>query len=264
MRFKTSFCILAAMIGLAGTAHADVRITEIMFEGKGLDTVEFKKDGTPNPKIIDDKREFFEITNLGGSAVDISGWVYDDDKAGDAHAFGSLFGSLGAGESLVFTEMAAEDFRSFWNLGASAKIYSIAGLSNLGKNDTINIFDSTAAIVDSVTYPVGFPASGVSCNRPLGVAGAIATTDSWVCSAEGDAYGSKSSNDVPLTTYNTLEGGMLVPHLETVARHDIANPGSFGVAAAVPEPKTYAMMIAGLGLMGFALRRRRALAPVLD
>jgi hypothetical protein len=29
------------------------------------------------------------------------------------------------------------------------------------------------------------------------------------------------------------------------------------LAAAVPEPKTYAMMLAGLGLMGFMVRRRR-------
>lgn len=254
---------LAATIGLVGTAHAQVRITEIMFEGRGLDTVEFKKDGTPNPKIIDDKREFFEITNLGNAAVEISGWVYDDDKAGDSSAFGSLFGSLTAGESLIFTEMAADDFRAFWNLGASAKIYSIGGLSNLGKNDTINIYDATAAIVDSVTYPVGFPASGTSCNRPLGVVGAVPTTASWTCSVVGDTYGSRRSGEVPLTAYSTLENGALVPHMETVARFDIANPGAYGVAAAaVPEPRTYAMMIGGLALLGFALRRRPvAVAP---
>ena len=28
--------------------------------------------------------------------------------------------------------------------------------------------------------------------------------------------------------------------------------------AAVPEPETYAMMIAGLGLMGFMVRRKKA------
>jgi hypothetical protein len=31
-----------------------------------------------------------------------------------------------------------------------------------------------------------------------------------------------------------------------------------GTVAAVPEPETYAMMLAGLGLLGFAARRRRA------
>jgi hypothetical protein len=30
-----------------------------------------------------------------------------------------------------------------------------------------------------------------------------------------------------------------------------------GVAAPVPEPETYAMMLAGLGLLGFMARRRK-------
>ncbi|MBI1989245.1 MAG: PEP-CTERM sorting domain-containing protein, partial [Betaproteobacteria bacterium] len=29
------------------------------------------------------------------------------------------------------------------------------------------------------------------------------------------------------------------------------------ILAAIPEPETYAMMLAGLGLMGFVARRRR-------
>jgi hypothetical protein len=38
------------------------------------------------------------------------------------------------------------------------------------------------------------------------------------------------------------------------------NTGSFevNVAAAVPEPETYAMLLAGLGLLGFAARRKRS------
>lgn len=34
--------------------------------------------------------------------------------------------------------------------------------------------------------------------------------------------------------------------------------GQLLVMAAVPEPETYAMMLAGLGMIGFAARRRSA------
>jgi PEP-CTERM motif len=33
--------------------------------------------------------------------------------------------------------------------------------------------------------------------------------------------------------------------------------GSIGVATPIPEPETYAMLLAGLGLLGFAARRRK-------
>jgi hypothetical protein len=36
-----------------------------------------------------------------------------------------------------------------------------------------------------------------------------------------------------------------------------SGPGCGGVVGAVPEPETYAMMLAGLGLLGFAARRRK-------
>ena len=44
---------------------------------------------------------------------------------------------------------------------------------------------------------------------------------------------------------------------EAVADDGIAAPLGWSPTPAIPEPETYAMMLAGLGLMGFVVRRRR-------
>ena len=40
----------------------------------------------------------------------------------------------------------------------------------------------------------------------------------------------------------------------------LARTGAIGVTAAIPEPETYALFLAGLGAMGFMAKRRRKTA----
>jgi PEP-CTERM motif len=60
--------------------------------------------------------------------------------------------------------------------------------------------------------------------------------------------------------FTNLTGSNLVGQLERTV-----SVGGFSSVQAIPEPETYAMMVAGLGLLGFMLRRRtsalKATAP---
>ncbi|MCW2412444.1 MULTISPECIES: lamin tail domain-containing protein [unclassified Sphingobium] len=225
-RFSISTILLAAAAVIAPvTAHAEVRITEFMYKGAS-----------------DGNREFIELTNIGNAGIDITGWSYNDDNTNNPVTFGNAFGLLGANESIILTEMTADAFRSYWNLDSSVRIFSIGGNSNLGNGDTINIYNSAsqslATLVDSVTYPAGTTA-GVSRNRPASLTG-TATNSQFVYSATGDAFGSAYASG---------------------AQSDLANPGRFATqTAAVPEPATWAMMIAGFGLIGLRARRSRKVA----
>jgi hypothetical protein len=222
----------AAALLLPAATRAEVRITEFMSEGQGL-----TGPGTGANR----QREFFELTNLGGAAIDVSAWTYNDNNINDPIAFGAAVGMLQASESIVLTQMAVADFISYWQLPTSVRVFSFGSLSNLGNADTVNIYNSAtqdgSSLVDSLTYTADLRGSGISRNRPFGMTGAIANA-MWVDSALGDVYGSRLAPNP-----------IFPPGPEYI---DLANPGVF---APVPEPAGWMLMAAGLA--GLAARARR-------
>jgi hypothetical protein len=226
---RRTFVVAAcAAFVFAGAAVGDVRITEFMSEGQGL-----TGPGTGANR----QREFFELTNLGSADVDISTWTYNDDNANDPLAFGASFGTIKAGESIILTQMTADNFRSYWNLATTVRVFSIGGLSNLGNADTINIYNSATqnagTLVDSISYLADVRGSGVSRNRPFDGGQGQSANSAWVVSAVGDIYGSRLAPNPIFPVGN--------------AYIDLANPGQY-----IPSPGTLAL----LALAGVVGRRR--------
>jgi predicted extracellular nuclease len=212
---------LAAAALAVNAAQAKIEITEWMYNGNA--------------------DEFIELTNMGTAPVDFAGWRYDDSETPDASSGLDLsaFGTVAVGASVIISERSAALFRSAWNLGAAVKIIG-GNADNLGRSDTIKIFDAGGALVDQLAFgDQNFPGTIRTQNfsgNPTSLA-ALApqnVTADWALSAAGDVYGS----------YASLNG-------------DVGNPGSF-IFAPVPEPETYALMLAGLGLVAALARRRRA------
>jgi hypothetical protein len=215
--------LLAAALTAAVPAFAQVQITEWMYSGNGA--------------------EFVEFTNLGASAVSFAGWVYDDNSRLTSAAAGAFdlsgFGLVGAGESVVITEGDASLFRTNWGLSASVKVLGNY-TNNLGRADEINLFDGAGNLVDRLTYGdqtfAGTVRTQYSSGTPVSIAALgpqSVMPGNWVLSVTGDAYGSAMNREF-----------------------DVGNPGQF-ILAAVPEPETYAMLLAGLGVIGAIARRRR-------
>lgn len=82
------------------------------------------------------------------------------------------------------------------------------------------------------------------------------STNNWVAGASADLSAWNSAQTVNVTVQNLLLASTgISPSLALVEKHFV---GLTAVTAPIPEAETYAMMLAGLGLVGFAVARRRA------
>ncbi len=219
--------VVAALVAISSmtAAQAQVRITEWMY----------------NP--ANSVGEYVEFTNLGSTAVDFGtlSFSFDDSSRTAGSTSLSAFGIVQAGESVVFTEAAETVFRSNWALSSAVKVIG-GNTNNLGRSDEINLY-SGETLLDRLTYNDQGSGS-VKGPRTLGTSGrpgsfaAIGANDAakWVLSSVGDVE--RSYRSVGVST-------------------DIGSPGYTSFAAPVPEPETYAMLLAGLGLMGAVARRKR-------
>jgi predicted extracellular nuclease len=212
--------LLTAFFCAAGTTRADVRITEWMYNPAGATNW-----------------EYFELTNLGAAAVDMTGWSFDDGAPpGVPGAFSlSGFDVVAPGESVIVTEGTAALFRTEWSLSAAVKVLG-GNNQNLSRDDGINVFDNANMLVDRLTYNDqgtgnvdGPRTQGISGN-PLTLA-VLGTNNAsqWVLASVGDKYGSLAS-----------------------VSNDIGSPGRFSI---VPEPAAVSLASAGLLIVG--MRRRR-------
>ncbi|MFY9509750.1 MAG: lamin tail domain-containing protein [Rubrivivax sp.] len=209
----------ALSVLLAGAAQAQVQITEYMYNGA---------DGTG---------EYIEFTNLGSTALNFAGWSFDDSSRTPGSVSLSGFGIVAAGQSVILTEASASAFRAAWGLSATVAVVG-DNSNNLGRSDEINLYDASGTLVDRLTYGDQSFAGTVRAQNVSANPGTLAALQpqaigtAWVASAAGDLYGS---------------------HASTLG--DIGNPGVFALAP-VPEPASLALLLAGLGIVGVAARRR--------
>lgn len=216
--------LLAAVATLltagASAAHAQVRITEIAPWASA--------SSTPY------KTDWFELTNFGGAAVDLTGWSMDDSSNGSAKVALTGISSIAAGESVIFTETAATaSFLNTWfgdhaptGLQIGNYIGQGVGLSQGG--DAVNIFNASGNLQASLTF-------GSSD-------GLTQTFD--------NAAGLNNASVSQLSVVGVNGAFAAVNHLV-----EIGSPGA--ITAAVPEPQTYALLLAGLGVFGVIARKRQ-------
>lgn len=215
--------LAALLIAGAAPARAQLRITEVAPWASG------------NAPYASD---WFELTNTGSTALNIAGFRMDDSSNSFATAAALTgIGSIAAGESVIFLESASANagFLSTW-FGTSAP----AGLQ-VGNYSGTGVGLSTGGDAVYIFNALGVAQAGVS----FGTADAVSPYQSF-----DNASG---LNGVAITQLSAV--GV---NGASVAFANAAEIGSPGRIAPVPEPSTYALLMAGLGLVGVVVRKRKA------
>ena len=171
------------------------------------------------------------------------------------------------------------------------QIYTSTAFSGITSFNTISFFLSTGGLMDSASYTISFSTSSKAVNGLEGIGannvggdsqlfGTFSVSGSMpsVLSFTGNSFSYDPSMgnllmnvDVfGLTQSNGYSSFFQADYTGTDTQRYFAYGGSpegsvdvgalrteFSNVSAVPEPETYAMMLAGLGLLGFAARRRK-------
>jgi hypothetical protein len=213
----------------ASSARAGILITEVDPSGSSSSSNTYNAD-------------WFELTNTGSSAQDITGWKMDDNS----HTFGSAVAlrgvtSIAAGQSVVFVEGTADgtgdstldsNFESFW-FGSSVPSgftignYGGTSVSLSQTADEVNIYNAGGTEVTGVGFAAS--ATGISFDNSAGV-------------------GSNSQPDPLIATVSVIgvNGAFSSANTGSASTHEIGSPGL------LPEPGS---ALLGLGFGMISLRR---------
>ena len=221
---KTAILAAALLAIAASAAHADVRITEVAPWSSGNSPV---------------KADWFELTNTGTSAVSITGWKMDDSSSsfGSSVALNGIT-SIAAGESVIFLEGTASTpaaFKSAWfgttvPAGLQVGYYGGNGVGLSTDGDGVTVFNASGVAQAKISF---------------------GTSDSSSPYQTFDNSQGLNNATVSLLSATGTNGAFLAQD-----GVEIGSPGA--IAAAVPEPSTYAMLLGGLLAVGVVTRRRKA------
>ena len=208
---------------------------------------------TPLPKVLITEvnsnstgGDFFEIYNYGTTAIDLTGWKWDDSAANFSGSTATAIPTttLNAGATLIVVNTTdAAAFRTAWGLSVSTAVIATGG-PGLGSADGVALFDATGQLVSGFNYKTtAITASDGSVIQPVSRADNAAVAAGHAGVAVGAIAGANSvsavwdgqSTTAPKYTYAqagqagvlTQTNGVGSPGFAAIVKiHDIQGSGT--------------------------------------
>ena len=190
--------------------------------------------------------DFFELYNYGTTAIDLTGWKWDDDSANFNDAAAVTFGAvtIAAGEKIVVINTTdASAFRTAWNNLPNTTQVIATGGPGVGNPDAIALFDAAGNLATSLNLTT---ASITSSSSAVMAPATRADTLAIVAGHSGAAVGGTAttsavwdglSTTAPIYTYAKV--GEFGGFAQTATAANIGSPGATptpGVGASVIVP----------------------------
>jgi PEP-CTERM motif len=121
---------------------------------------------------------------------------------------------------------------------------------NVTTGEVLILTFNNAVTIDSIWFNNNHDGDGTLLGNKIKIGG----TDYALVAATG--VPSYNDDWKPSASFSVAAGGSLLVTLASTNAEQFYISG-MTVTAAIPEPETYAMLLAGLGLLGFAARRRK-------
>ena len=174
--------------------------------------------------------DYWELTNVGTGAVDLSGWKWNDIARVTTGAAVTIPNgtSIAAGESVIFTSLTPAAFRGWWPNTNTVQVISTGAAPGLGQNDAIALFDVASVEVCYLPYTLnGFTRSNGSGaaggHAGLSAGGTTATQALVLDPVFGTSAGGRRYTAATVGT----SGGFA----SSTSALDIGSPGTAGLGA---------------------------------
>ena len=194
---KTSYSVTInvddATVGSTPDASVNyvLNVTDVLVETAPIVSVSITEAAPWSSGTSSIAADWFEVTNNGNAALDISGWKVDDSSNSFTAAL-ALTGitSIAPGESVIFLETSATNaatiitnFKSTWfgsNPPANLQVgsYTGSGIGLSGSSDAVNLFNAAGVVQANISF--GAATTNFTFNNAASLTNSVITTLSQV------------------------------------------------------------------------------------